>query len=438
MGMLPQKGSLGYRFILKIGLLLLPLLTVVWISVSSLHSQRHSLDLILQEVLHEKDPVMLLQIKMHKGVRLIYQYLLGGDRVESGRQFEILKGEVDALLAKSRTLRFRPDLERQCYRKVEENWRKIETAGTRLFDRPSNGNAADSEAIYKEVGQASEVISEQIRLIHQMADEEISGAEARIKVLEQQTEWAVYSALMAGLVIVILVGILLARSVLLPMRVLSIGAKELTSGNLGYRLLVDRGDEFGSLMKNFNEMAAALQKSQDDLRNIAIRDPLTGLYNHREFFRLLQEEVDRSCRYERALALLMMDLDKFKDINDKEGHLVGDQVLRHVARIIRAQIRKSDHASRYGGDEFAVLLPETDLPEAFEFAERLQKTVAGRPLRLRSGERLHVALSIGVASFPKNASTSMELVAAADQGLYHAKHDPALQVCCQHLSNGAA
>jgi two-component system cell cycle response regulator len=425
---------LGYRFVLKMGLLLFPLFMLVWISASSLHSQRHSLDLILQEVLHEKDPVMVLQTKMHQAVSLIYRHLLADDKVESGLQFEILKGEVNALLATRGAMQFGQEQEWQCYKKVGENWQRIEAVATKIFsNRPSEG-PVDTEALYREVDQASGAITVQIRLIRRMADAEIGEAEGRIRMLEQKAVWAVYSALIAGLAIVVLVGILLARSVLLPMRELSNGAKELASGNLGYRLQVDRQDEFGSLMTTFNEMAAALQRSQDDLKDIAIRDPLTGLYNHREFFRLLQEEVDRSCRYERALALLMMDLDKFKEINDKEGHLVGDQVLRHVARTIRAQIRKSDHASRYGGDEFAVLLPETDLEEAVEFAERFQKTVADRPLRLLSGEKLYISLSIGVASFPKNATTYMELVAVADQSMYRAKHDPSQQVCCQHLS----
>ncbi len=95
------------------------------------------------------------------------------------------------------------------------------------------------------------------------------------------------------------------------------GARELTSGNLDYRLQVDREDEFGALMKTFNAMASALQKSQEALKDLAIHDPLTGLYNHREFFLLLQDEVDRSCRYAHPVSLLMLDLDKFKQINDK-------------------------------------------------------------------------------------------------------------------------
>ncbi len=104
MGMLPQRQSLGYRFVLKMGLMLLPLFMVVWISVSSLRSQRQSLDLILQEVLHEKETVMVIQAKVQKAVSLLFRHLLAGDNGGSDRQFEILKGEIDALLIQQRSL----------------------------------------------------------------------------------------------------------------------------------------------------------------------------------------------------------------------------------------------------------------------------------------------------------------------------------------------
>lgn len=430
MGLTGNQRSLQYRFVLKMGIILLPLLMVAWISVSSLHRQRQSLDLILQEILQEKEPVMVIQGKLHEAVSLIYLHLLGDGNGDIARQFGTLKGDIDTYLAQRQSLKFGLDEEWKSYGKVQASWQKIEAAAAGIFVHDPNLNSPETAVLYREVDKAHREIIGEFRNIHRMANEEISEAEREVRGGERKTVWAVNSTILAGLIIVILVGIRLARSILQPMRVLGTGARELTSGNLDYRLQVNREDEFGALMKTFNAMASALQKSQEDLKDLAIHDPLTGLYNHREFFLRLQDEVDRSIRYTHPVALLMLDLDKFKQINDSLGHLFGDKVLQHVATVIGEQIRKSDHASRYGGDEFAVLLPETDLPEAFEFAERLQQEVLKRPVKLEDGEPLVVTVSIGVASFPKDASDYMDLVAVADHALYRAKENPHQKVCC--------
>lgn len=430
MGLTGNQRSLQFRFVLKMGIMLLPLLMVAWISVSSLHRQRQSLDLILQEILQEKEPVMVIQDKLHEAVSLIYLHLLGDGNGDIARQFGILKGEIDTYLSQRQSMKFGLDEEWKSYGKVQASWQKIEAAAAGIFAHDPNLNSPETAVLYREVDKAHREIIGEFRHIHQMANEEISEAEREVRGVERKTVWAVNSTLLAGLIIVILVGIRLARSILQPMRVLGTGARELTSGNLDYRLQVDREDEFGALMKTFNAMASALQKSQEALKDLAIHDPLTGLYNHREFFLLLQDEVDRSSRYAHPVSLLMLDLDKFKQINDSLGHLTGDKVLQQVATVIAEQIRKSDHASRYGGDEFALLLPETDLPEAFEFAERLQQAVLKRPVVLEDGKPLVVTASIGVASFPTDASDYMDLVAVADHALYRAKANPHQKVCC--------
>ena len=158
------------------------------------------------------------------------------------------------------------------------------------------------------------------------------------------------------------------------------------------------------------------------LRYLAYRDFLTGLYNHRHFQEQLAHEVERAQRYRHHLSVLMLDVDRFKQVNDTYGHLMGDTLLSYVARLITAKVRTSDVAARYGGDEFAVILPETDQEEALAVAEKLRKAVsADRHWQGALLGNLGVSICFGVASFPDDGRTADDLLGCADRRLYDAK-----------------
>lgn len=166
------------------------------------------------------------------------------------------------------------------------------------------------------------------------------------------------------------------------------------------------------------EMADAMAK----LRAMAINDKLTGIMNRREFDRRLQDEWQRSTRFQRPLALVMLDIDHFKEINDTYGHQAGDEVLRHVATIATENTRPVDCLARYGGDEFAVIMVETDRAGALAAATRLRALIAASPFLLPEKQRaVSLAISGGVAAWPEDASTLPALIAAADGALYAAK-----------------
>jgi diguanylate cyclase (GGDEF)-like protein len=158
----------------------------------------------------------------------------------------------------------------------------------------------------------------------------------------------------------------------------------------------------------------------ESIQVTARTDALTGLSNRR----FLDEQMDRvlaeSTRYGDPAALILLDLDYFKAINDTHGHLVGDQVLCHVAATLQDGVRGVDVCARYGGEELAVLLPRTGLQGAVELAERLREMLEKRPLQL-NGNPLQVTASFGVASFPRDAPTSQALLSSADSALYRAK-----------------
>jgi len=172
-----------------------------------------------------------------------------------------------------------------------------------------------------------------------------------------------------------------------------------------------------------NEAAMALGNAQlyETTRALADRDPLTGFFNHRYLHERLGEEILRAQRTGAPLALLMIDLDDFKLVNDTLGHFFGDEVLRWAAEQIRAALRGSDVAARYGGDEFAVILPDTSAAGAREVGERIVTALRDRPYQAKGRGLVPVGASVGVASFPADGRNARALIAGADAALYRVK-----------------
>ena len=172
-----------------------------------------------------------------------------------------------------------------------------------------------------------------------------------------------------------------------------------------------------------NEASIALENARlyEDARALADRDPLTGFFNHRYLHERFGQEAVRARRNHRPLSLLMLDLDDFKLVNDTFGHLLGDDVLRWTAELIRKTLRASDVPARYGGDEFAILLPDSDQDEAAATAARLIEAFGTSAFSRDGRLTVPIGASIGAATFPADGRTAAELIAVADAGLYDVK-----------------
>lgn len=169
-----------------------------------------------------------------------------------------------------------------------------------------------------------------------------------------------------------------------------------------------------------NQAAIAIDNAR--LYELATKDGLTKLYIHRHFRTLLEEEITRATRYKHVMSLLMTDIDDFKRINDTYGHLTGDKVLKEIARTMKNSIRNIDIASRYGGEEFTIILPETAAKDAVIIAERLRNNISKLEFTSPENVPFSVSISIGIAEFPSCASTPEELIECADKALYRAKN----------------
>ena len=156
------------------------------------------------------------------------------------------------------------------------------------------------------------------------------------------------------------------------------------------------------------------------LNRMAVTDPMTGLFNRRRFNRALEDEIVRAQRFSEPITLLILDIDKFKSINDTYGHAAGDEVIKGVAEVLREVTRSVDIVSRIGGEEFSVLLPKTAQQEGMQVAEKIRKTMEKRQFRLGGGSRA-ITISVGISVFPQDGTEADPLVRCADDNLYRAK-----------------
>ena len=178
------------------------------------------------------------------------------------------------------------------------------------------------------------------------------------------------------------------------------------------------------LIENLEQNNLKMGESNQELKELVIRDGLTGLFNHRHFKEVLEREIARAARYERCLCLIMVDVDHFKNYNDTHGHPAGDEVLKTLADIISGRLRAVDLPARYGGEEFAILLPETERQGGNIVADDIRVQVENYPFKGRESQPLgKVTISLGLAEFPSDSDESSLLLKKADDALYRAKSE---------------
>jgi len=245
------------------------------------------------------------------------------------------------------------------------------------------------------------------------------------------------------IVIVTSVALYMGHSIVTPLKQLINAARGIVEGNLDIYLPAKRKDEVGQLTDMFNQMTNALrnkhaeimaanqamQQQNQLLQKLSITDGLTGLYNRTKLNTILSEQLARFKRHNRSFCLLMIDVDYFKTINDKLGHIVGDRILVTVASVLLKSVRTIDYAARYGGDEFMVILTETNSNAAIKTAERIRAEVSAACLAFKE-QPVHITLSIGITQSRHDDTAPNDLIARADAALYAAKESGRDRVHC--------
>jgi diguanylate cyclase (GGDEF)-like protein len=215
-----------------------------------------------------------------------------------------------------------------------------------------------------------------------------------------------------------------------------VGSLNMASSN-AERFAADRGTDFVERLANIFSICLENALNHERLNMIGLTDPLTGIFNRRYLETRCQEEAANVRRYRTQLCCMFLDIDKFKRINDTHGHIMGDEVLRKVASLIKSGLRSNDVLARYGGEEFVVLLPQTGIHHACEIAERIRCAIAAHAFSFDGCNELQVTISIGVAQIPAESEGSdldiaHKLLAVADEALYLAKESGRNKVVGEH------
>ena len=415
--------KLRTRLTIGMTVMLLPLLALGLGVFLSLQSVMGAFDEVIQEVLREMAPVARLQGQMRRARTYVHDFFIPGfSGPEEQRRFQTLGRAIDTTFAEIKSESFAVREEWSLIQSARDEWERGRKVGDALLVRPSSGQnlppIGELQRLDTHLERAMELL-DQVNAIsqHELAHHLSLAYDARRRAF-----LGVLAVFAVGLIAAVAVGTVLARSILGPLKTLKEGADQFRAGDLSHRIPLTSGNEFGQLGQTFNAMAETLQKDQAVLEELSSRDGLTGLDNYREFRRQLTEELQRSWRYGRPFSLMMLDLDHFKQVNDTFGHLAGDEVLRSFSALICRELRPVDRISRYGGEEFAVILPETTAAGVLATAERIQEITATRPIPVNGERQVSLTVSIGVATYPDDADSEEKLIGAADQALYVAKH----------------
>lgn len=231
-------------------------------------------------------------------------------------------------------------------------------------------------------------------------------------VIDLRGKILLVSALTVLLVVALAYG--LVASLIDPLERLTAGARAVTQGRFEIHVPVRAGDEIGYLTDVFNKMTSALKENHDRLHRLSTTDELTQLPNRRELENALAEELSQADSTENSLSVIMIDIDHFKSFNDRFGHQGGDELLRRLGAYLRSHIPEKARAARYGGDEFLIIMPDTEIAVATKKADALR-------IGFSAEESHEVTLSMGVASRAQERVTAAELIEAADRALYQAK-----------------
>ncbi|MFP3873336.1 MAG: diguanylate cyclase [Thiohalophilus sp.] len=404
--------SLRQRMTLGTGLMLVPLLLLGIVGYLFYLQTIDSFESVIQESLPVGVPVSELHRDILQLDMPLDQYLLTGSQRERRRfsqQAEEIERQFNALLNNTALLReYHEDI-----RRAAASWHELVTLGEAIIERDSTGRTVPLADITH--------FEEQQQKISRILDEIYSTLQSEIRTNyqnalhnQQQIQVLLLVVFLAGILVAVNIGNRLARQVIRPLTLLREGTERFGNGDLSHRIELENRDEFGQLATTFNKMA-------DELELLASYDSLTGLLNKREFESRLQDEVRRAKRSRNPFALLLMDLDYFKQVNDTHGHPAGDHTLRVLAALLKKQVREADYVGRYGGEEFGMILTDTAEKDARDTAERIRRLVEEKAFAISDSATINITLSVGLATYPDDAGNAETLFACADKALYKAK-----------------
>lgn len=409
-----RQASVGHRIAATIALLLVPLAALSVASIVVLNAQEVTFRESVEESIHTLLPLTTLEHYLQRA--LVDEWKAQSN--ESVPGFAALTENIDNSFASIENSAHDIDLPINIVTDAQQAWLDARPSVQGLIERVHTlhpGDNANQEHVRDDLQHAIDDVGAARQQLTRAVEARYTQAVAARRT---QLLWLIWSWIITLTGAAMLIAALL-HSLLSPLRELGRVAHRLGEGVLGVRSPVTGNDEFTVLARHFNDMADRWESTQKALSAEAAEDPLTGVLNRRGTLVALDTELATHTAKQQPLSILMLDLDHFKYINDHFGHVAGDRALIWVTSAMRTMLREGDRLGRYGGDEFLIILPGTDKPQAQQIAQRMAQTIAIGA----ASEATYPAISIGVACTPEDGQNADQLIRAADTALYQVKRE---------------
>jgi len=393
------------------------------ISGSSLFSLNQAISLsntIVEKSLTDIHSTMSLRLSLNRSAMPVNDYIIHADPEEK-IQYMTLKDETDYQFKLIATTMEKDPVLQALLAQALLTWNQTNVLAEDIFliDHPiGNTDAAEKmEQFDALVDRGTDILSRIYSGIYQNTIE----SQKQLDNIKLRATLLIILLSFIGLLVAIFGSIRLASLFFPPLEKILAGVRLFGRGKLSHRIGNEMPVELTELADGVNDMAGRLDDIYSELRKSSYRDSLTGCYNRRKLDEDMMAAFSLARRKHENLAVLMLDLDLFKLINDKYGHVAGDSVLLSTAEIIRSQLRKHEILYRYGGEEFIIILPATRASDAFILAERIRISVGNKKMDVGSGAPVSVTVSIGIADNAQEDSSIQNMIELADKALYTAK-----------------
>lgn len=405
-----RRFTVGRRIGLIIVLLLVPLATLSLVSMAVLNRQEIAFRDSVEESLHALLPLTTLEQLLERA--MVDE--LEAQSHESVPDFASLTQNIDRSFATVEMAASGSDVPMDRLTAAQQAWTQARPSVQRLIEQVTRASGGDDSAAAalsrKELHEAVLEVRDARRHLAAAVKARYERAAA---MRHRQLRWLVIGWVATVTLAALMVSVVL-RSILRPIRELGSSARRFAAGDMSARLHVRGRDELSTLAEQFNAMATYWEQTHREVLAEATEDALTGLPNRRRILALLSAELDVHRDDQQPLAIFMIDLNDFKQINDTWGHAAGDEALVWVTRRMRESLRESDHLGRLGGDEFLAILPGTSHDQARELAVRLVGQVA---TAAATGQG-HPTIGVGLAVAPEHSWHAGTLLRHADAELY--------------------
>ncbi len=416
-------NSIRTRFVLGILVIVIPAAILMYSASTAVRSNLVTLTHIIDAPLEELVTTKQIQNAIFRSELPFYLYMNRGEAadresfirltVDIDLKFETLAINMASIAADKKILST-----------AQAEWQAAKSLGESLL---STTDIPDNKVLMAKIDQFSRHLERAASMLEAFSERALTEIDNQ-RLIAQKNEWKTLNSLALafslGLIIALFAAFSLSQTVIKPIRRLEETMNRFGQGDTSRRSNVNSKDELGSLASAFNQLAEQYEQIQQELDYLSVHDNLTGLFDQCKLLAEMRMEIERAKRYNRPFSILLLDINDFHEVNRQYGRLVGDSVLCSVADRIRATIRPTDIACRYGDDEFAIILSETNATGALEFAQRIEQAIEKKPINIGDGKKRDISIAISYATYPADADDESSLLAAAERLLTQSKKIP--------------